>query len=330
MLALRFLKNISRSLSWRVSGLRSFAPVACIYYTTDVFSPSSLSPSCGDENTISGLAGLAMLLAWCSCVGRRSPRRSSFVPTPSSWDGVVIIGSSLAAACLPPASRLGLRCRGCDGVLASSSAGVMMLAVSLGGSDGGGCSLCLLALRWCRIALLPVYSTSGTGRCCFGVPAVWVVLIGFSSAGAGSALLAFLSMSAGRLPAMRGGRDWRAGRADGCGLFSCLTGWSSFLRHSCSLLLLSLLLRLVSLPCSFLFHSVPFARPPLAGSSLPSCLVCSPAPGAWDVRTGDRFAAAGGTAVCLLLIVSCRSLRLRSFAFVLPAARVFISCLVFS
>ena len=72
-----------------------------------------------------------------------------------------------------------------------------------------------------------------------------------------------------------------------------------------------------------------FARPPIAGSSLLARLVCSPAPGAWDVRTGDRFAAAGGTAVCLLLIVSCRSLRLRSFAFVLPAVWVFISCLVF-
>lgn len=47
------------------------------------------------------------------------------------------------------------------------------------------------------------------------------------------------------------------------------------------------------------------------------------------MRTGDRFAVAGGTAICLFLIVSCRSLRLRSFAFVLPVARVFLSCLVF-
>lgn len=33
-----------------------------------------------------------------------------------------------------------------------------------------------------------------------------------------------------------------------------------------------------------------------------------PRPRAWDVRTGGRFASAGGMAICLLLIVSCRSL----------------------
>lgn len=79
--------------------------------------------------------------------------------------------------------------------------------------------------------------------------------------------------------------------------------------------------------CLFSFQFI--ARPPLACSRRFACLNCSPAPGAWDVRTGDRFAAAGGTAVCLLLIMSCRSLRLRSFAFVLSADWVFISCLVF-
>lgn len=70
----------------------------------------------------------------------------------------------------------------------------------------------------------PFYPTRRAGRCCFGVPAAWVVLIGFSSACiSGSALLAFLYMSAGRC--LRYGCDGvRTGWADGCGLFSCLTG----------------------------------------------------------------------------------------------------------
>lgn len=79
---------------------------------------------------------------------------------------------------------------------------------------------------------------------------------------------------------------------------------------------------------SFPFSISPY--PLVAGSLLLAGLNQSPAPGVWDVRTGDRFAAAGGMVICLFLIVSCRSLRLRSFAFVLPVARVFLSCLVFS
>lgn len=109
---------------------------------------------------------------------------------------------------------------------------------------------------------------------------------------------------------------------------SWFVAWSSFLRYSCSLLLLSLLLRLIPISCFSLF---PLSFRPTPSSWLFStCLLkLSPAPGAWDVRTGDRFAVAGGAVICLLLIVSCRSLRLRSFAFVLPAVRVFFSCFVF-
>lgn len=61
------------------------------------------------------------------------------------------------------------------------------------------------------------------------------------------------------------------------------------------------------LACSLPFP-FSFARPPLACSRRLACLNCSPARRAWDVRTGGRSATAGGMAICLLLIVSCRSL----------------------
>ena len=69
----------------------------------------------------------------------------------------------------------------------------------------------------------------------------------------------------------------------------------------------------------------------LSPCPLPSALLClrasinPPPAGSGDARAGWRFAAAGETAICLLLIMSCRSLAWRSFAFVLPAVLVFIS-----
>lgn len=139
------------------------------------------SPIYGDENTISGLAVLAVLLAWCSCVGRRSPRlsvrgsprRSSFVPTPSSWDGVVIIGSSLAAACLSclsprfavpvrrrsrfallqdgqgdAASAFRRRGRGVPiGFSSACGSGLVLLAPSYPYRRGGGCDAALACGR---------------------------------------------------------------------------------------------------------------------------------------------------------------------------------------
>lgn len=64
-----------------------------------------------------------------------------------------------------------------------------------------------------------------------------------------------------------------------------------------------------------------FFRPsPSCGFSLACGSHIFPRPLAWDVRTGGRFAAAGGMAICLLLIVSCRSL---------ACARSFSSCLMF-
>lgn len=69
-----------------------------------------------------------------------------------------------------------------------------------------------------------------------------------------------------------------------------------------------LLLRLILLSCPFLFSLFPFALPPLPGSLLLAGLKQIPRPRAWDERTDDRFAAACGRAICLLLIVPCRSL----------------------
>ena len=82
--------------------------------------------------------------------------------------GVVIIGSSPAAACLLPASRLGLRCRGYGGVLTSSSAGAVLLAVSLDGS-GGGVLVPRGAFRACLACGVvspssPFYPTRRAGR----------------------------------------------------------------------------------------------------------------------------------------------------------------------
>ena len=127
-----------------VGGLLLLPPCLYILYGRRVLAFASF-PIYGDKNTISGLAGLAVLLAWCSCdtVGRpvcRSGARpvGRHRSCPSSSCGVVIIGSSLAAACLLLAHRLGLRCRNLGGgVLASpTSAGVVLLAVSFGGSGG--------------------------------------------------------------------------------------------------------------------------------------------------------------------------------------------------
>lgn len=53
------------------------------------------------------------------------------------------------------------------------------------------------------------------------------------------------------------------------------------------------------------FPSRPTPSPRLSSICL---LKLFPRPRAWDVRAGGRFAAAGGTTVCLLPIVSCRSL----------------------
>lgn len=54
----------------------------------------------------------------------------------------------------------------------------------------------------------------------------------------------------------------------------------------------------------FSLSSFPLRPTPSCGSSRFACLNCPPPPGAWDVRTGDRFAVAGGAVICLFLIVS--------------------------
>ena len=64
-----------------------------------------------------------------------------------------------------------------------------------------------------------------------------------------------------------------------------------------------------------------FFRPTPSRQLFSVCLLeLSPAPGAWDVRTGDRFAAAGGTAV---LLASCRIVPLSH------CVRSLSSCLLF-
>lgn len=51
------------------------------------------------------------------------------------------------------------------------------------------------------------------------------------------------------------------------------------------------------------------SRPTPSCRFFSTCLLeLVPRPRAWEVRTDDRFAVAGGTAICLLFIVSCRSL----------------------
>ena len=169
----------------------------------------------------------------------------------------------------------------------------------------------------------PFYSTRRAGRCCFDVPAAWVVLIGPSSALV-PAWLCFplLSVSAGLC--LRCGVDVRT---DGIAGSVCSLAWG------CGAVLPIHRPSLTASPHStvmlFSFPFFLFARPPLACSSRSACLGLFPRPRPGGVLAAAWFAVAGGTVVCLLLIVSCRSLRLRSFAFVLPAARVFLSGLVF-
>lgn len=63
------------------------------------------------------------------------------------------------------------------------------------------------------------------------------------------------------------------------------------------------------LPFSFLSYSFLLPRPtPSCRFSLTCLLELVPRPRAWDVRTVDLSAAVGGTAICLLLIMSYRSL----------------------
>ena len=93
----------------------------------------------------------------------------------------------------------------------------------------------------------------------------------------------------------------RTGWAWWCGLLSC------FVEPGGSVLPTNRLIPTASphpavMPCSL--FPFPFRPTPHTGSLLLAGLNQSPAPRAWDVRTGGRSAAAGGMAVCLLL--SCR------------------------
>lgn len=99
-----------------LSSLGLLACHRCLYILYGRRAPALASfPIYGDENTISGLAGLAVLLAWCSCVGRRRlVCRPVVLPVgrrscPVVVCGVVVIGPSLSVACLSHAHRLGLR-----------------------------------------------------------------------------------------------------------------------------------------------------------------------------------------------------------------------------
>ena len=107
-----------------------------------------------------------MLLAWCSCDSRRSLRPSPRVfalsvgcrsfPVPVVVVGVIVIGSSLAAACLSLPHRLGLRA-GRGGVVLASPLCVCRAACRIvpGGSGGGVWRWCFLVPRNARRACLP-------------------------------------------------------------------------------------------------------------------------------------------------------------------------------
>lgn len=256
------------------SGGASFLRPRCLYilYGLRVLFFASF-PIYGDENTISGLAGLAVLLAWCSCVGRLSPRlsarysprRSSFVPTPSSWDGVVIIGSSLAAACLSclsPRFAVPVRRRSRFALLRVSCCLPYRSTCRVAaGSSLAGFSLCLLGV-WCRIALLPVLSDktggamllrrSGDGGRCFS--SAWV---------SGLALLSPFIRVGGAAAAMR---RWRAnGWTGGCVVCSLALGCGAM--PSFLLVAVPLLLRLIPLSCFSLFL-FPFRPTTSCGFSL--------------------------------------------------------------
>lgn len=193
---------------------------------------------------------------------RGSPRRSSCAVSSSSGHRLPLL------AC--PAPRLGLRCSrfvlcGCRdacrivfpmGLAAACGGGVLVLVMLF--------VLACLAM-WCRIALLPAYSTRRTGRYC-GRSGCVFVLIGFSSELCGSALLAHF-IRIGGLWCLRCGVVVIGGRA-GLGGAVCSLTWWGWAVLSFLLIVLALLLRLIPMSCSFLSSSFLFALPPPVGSSL--------------------------------------------------------------
>lgn len=70
------------------------------------------------------------------------------------------------------------------------------------------------------------------------------------------------------------------------------------------------------MPNGFHFPFFPISSPdPLFPALIGLLALNNPSPGgAWDEPADGRSAAAGWTAICLLPIMSCRSLRFRSFA----------------
>lgn len=152
-----------------------------------------LSPSYGDRNTISGWRCRLLEVPALSCSFRRpvcgavpsvavalACRRGAGVVASvcRRGVGVVIIVSSFCRCLLAPC----LSSRSCEPWVRRRCYRFAPLRVPCclpyrpGGSGGGVlisllCSSCLPALRWCRIAHLPVSSTRRARRWCFGVPA---------------------------------------------------------------------------------------------------------------------------------------------------------------
>lgn len=266
--------------------------------------------------------------------GRSRPvGRSAVPPCRSSLLSSVVVGVSssschrcpLLAPC--PSSRFAVpvRRRLCSRFVPCGCRAACR--IMLGGA-GGGVFVSRGALRACLACgavspSSPFYSTRRAGRYCFGVSA---------ACGRSHRLLIggvrfcfdcpFYPYRRAAVSAM-----WRS--RDGAGVavcpLACLGG--AWFRPS-FLSVVSSLLRLIPLSCFSLFL-FPFRPTPSCGFSLACWFQLVPRPRAWEERTKWSICGCGrdGDLLASYRVVSLS--RLRSFAFVLPAARVFISCLVF-